>query len=128
MADYKKAVKNRYRYDIGKGAYSTEDLFDLPLETLDTLAQSLDKEISAANTTSYIANKRATSTLELENKRDIVVDVIRTKEADAEAKEFRKNKEATRQRIKDILLQNKLKEEESKSNEELEAMLAELED
>ena len=91
MSIFEKASKLKLRYETKTGNVSTEDLWDMPLESkrgasLDTLAQALNKELKASNEESFVVKKtRANDELEL--KFEIVKHVITYKMASAERAE-----------------------------------------
>lgn len=51
---YKEALQKKLRFKTNKGMITTEDLFDLSLQNLNTLAIMLDKKISEAPKKSFI--------------------------------------------------------------------------
>ena len=51
---YKEALQKKLRFKTNKGMITTEDLFDLSLQNLNTLAIMLDKKVSEAPKKSFI--------------------------------------------------------------------------
>ena len=124
---FEKSIILKIRFKTGSGLINTEDLWDLSLESLDSLAKSLNKSLKEATEESFIQKKTsASSTLEL--KFEIVKFVIKTK-----LEEMEKAKSATEKRAKKQLLMELIakKEQEglsSKSVDELQKELENLDD
>ena len=58
---YKEALQKKLRFKTNKGMITTEDLFDLSLQNLNTLAIMLDKKVSEAPKKSFIEELPATA-------------------------------------------------------------------
>jgi hypothetical protein len=71
---YKEALQKKLRFKTNKGMITTEDLFDLSLENLNTLAIMLNKEISEVPKKSFIEEQN-----DDELRFSIVKDVINIK-------------------------------------------------
>jgi len=69
------ADRKKYRFPTRKGNASCEDLWDLSLESLDTLAGTIDAQLLSK---SYI-EKEIKDKEELENKLEIIKYIIETK-------------------------------------------------
>ena len=89
---YKDANKQKLRFQTNKGVLSTEQLFDLTIEDLDTLAVSLEIEHNQSGKKSFVITKSVkdkTAKLRF----DISLDVLTTKMEEAkklaEAKEIK---------------------------------------
>lgn len=119
---YKEALQKKLRFKTNKGMISTEDLFDLSLQNLDTLARMLDKKISEAPKKSFIEE------LPVEENDDelrfsIVKDVINIK---LKARKDNINKaqiDARNKRIAELIAKKEDEALENKSIEELRAMI-----
>lgn len=119
---YKEALQKKLRFKTNKGMISTEDLFDLSLHNLDTLALMLDKKISEAPKKSFIEDLPAEENDD-ELRFSIVKDVINTK---LKARKDNINKaqiDARNKRIAELIAKKEDEALENKSIEELRAMI-----
>lgn len=119
---YKEALQKKLRFKTNKGMITTEDLFDLSLQNLNTLAIMLDKKISEAPKKSFIEE------LPVEENDDelrfsIVKDVINIKLKARKDNIDKAQADAQKKRILEILAKRNDEELEKKSTEELRAML-----
>ena len=119
---YKEALQKKLRFKTNKGMISTEDLFDLSLQNLDTLALMLDKKISEAPKKSFIEELPAEENDD-ELRFNIVKDVINVK---LKARKDNINKaqiDARNKRIAELIAKKEDEVLENKSIEELRAMI-----
>ena len=119
---YKEALQKKLRFKTNKGMISTEDLFDLSLQNLDTLAIMLDKKISEAPKKSFIEE------LPVEENDDelrfsIVKDVINIKLKARKDNINRAQIDARNKRIAELIAKKEDEALENKSIEELRAMI-----
>lgn len=119
---YKEALQKKLRFKTNKGMITTEDLFDLSLQNLNTLAIMLDKKISEAPKKSFIEE------LPVEENDDelrfsIVKDVINIKLKARKDNIDKAQADAQKKRILEILAKRNDEDLEKKSTEELRAML-----
>ena len=119
---YKEALQKKLRFKTNKGMISTEDLFDLSLQNLDTLAIMLDKKISEAPKKSFIEELPAEENDD-ELRFSIVKDVINIKLKARKDNIDKAQADAQKKRILEILAKRNDEELEKKSTEELRAML-----
>lgn len=132
MEFFIKALRNKYRFETPQGAITVEDLWDLPLSSsrtgrasLDDLAISLNNQIQAQGTASFV--KKSTSTKEsLQNKFDIVLHIIITLQAEAEAATTKQINAQKKAQILDIIANKENESLTGKSLEELQALAASL--
>jgi hypothetical protein len=96
MSDFKTASKEKLRFSTPKGQLSVEQLWDLSITDLDTLAVSLENEYNASGKRSFVAKTSAkdkTTKLRF----DVVLDILTTKveeqTAAQEAAEIKKHNE-----------------------------------
>jgi len=120
---FEKASKQKLRFSFN-GQLRTEDLWDLKLEDLDTIAKALNKEVDASAETSFI-KKKSTSNAKSELKFDIVKHIIEVKLAAKDAKLRRAESESKRDMLRGLIDSKKHAELANLSVEELEAQLAE---
>lgn len=118
---YKEASKNKLRFQTNKGILSTEQLWDLSLTDLDSLAVSLEKAYKESGKKSFLVVK-SKKDKELKLKFDICLDVLSTKVEEQEL--LTKDRERKEHNAKiDALIAEKQEESlKSKSIEELEKL------
>jgi hypothetical protein len=119
---YKEALQKKLRFKTNKGMITTEDLFDLSLQNLNTLAIMLDKKISEAPKKSFIEELPAEENDD-ELRFSIVKDVINVKLKARKDNIDKAQADAQKKRILEILAKRNDEELEKKSTEELRAML-----
>lgn len=119
---YKEALQKKLRFKTNKGMISTEDLFDLSLQNLNTLAIMLDKKVSEASKKSFIEELPAKENDD-ELRFNIVKDVINIKLKARKDNIDKAQADAQNKRILEILAKRKDEELEKKSTEELYAMI-----
>lgn len=119
---YKEALQKKLRFKTNKGMITTEDLFDLSLQNLNTLAIMLDKKISEAPKRSFIEELPAEENDD-ELRFSIVKDVINIKLKARKDNIDKAQADAQKKRILEILAKRNDEELEKKSTEELRAML-----
>ena len=119
---YKEALQKKLRFKTNKGMITTEDLFDLSLQNLNTLAIMLDKKISEAPKKSFIEELPAEENDD-ELRFSIVKDVINIKLKARKDNIDKAQADAQKKRILEILAKRNDEELEKKSIEELRAMI-----
>lgn len=110
MSDiYKYAARKKFRFTTVRNAITAEQLFELPLTSasgfdLNTVAQTIDKELSSSSQKSFIEDNTSNpKKRDLEIALDIVKDVIKTKLEENKAQLERANKRIQRQKILDAM-------------------------
>lgn len=119
---YKEALQKKLRFKTNKGMISTEDLFDLSLHNLDTLALMLDKKISEAPKKSFIEDLPAEENDD-ELRFSIVKDIINVKLKARKDNINRAQIDARNKRIAELIAKKEDEDLENKSIEELRAMI-----
>lgn len=122
---FEKASKTKLRFSTTKGVLSTEDLWDLSLESLDKIAKNLYKQIKESEEISFISEKSNEDTL-ASIKLEIVKFVITFKMDEAKEKKLRAEKLALKKRIADEIAKKKDNKISEMSIEELEKVYNEL--
>lgn len=122
---FEKASKMKLRFSTTKGVLSTEDLWDLSLESLDRIAKNLYKQIKESEEISFISEKSSEDTL-ASIKLEIVKFVITYKMDEAKEKKLRAEKLALKKRIADEIAKKKDNKISEMSIEELEKVYNEL--
>jgi Rps23 Pro-64 3,4-dihydroxylase Tpa1-like proline 4-hydroxylase len=118
---FERAAKRKLRFMSNKGGLSVEDLYDLSLTSLDTLAKGVNRQLKAEAEESFIEKKSVTSS-DLELQLEILKHVIADKMAVAEASKKRAETIAKKAQIEDILLRKKSQELEGMSVEDLQKL------
>jgi len=122
MEMYKEANKQKLRFQTNKGLLSTEQLWDLSLTDLDTLAVSLESAHKNSKGKSFL-EKRTTTDKGLKLKFDIVLDVLQSKVEDAEIATLERENKEHNQKILALIAEKKDGQLAGKSIKELEKML-----
>jgi hypothetical protein len=125
MSIFEKAVRQKLRFPSSKGPLTVEQLFDLSLESLNSVALAVDatRESSAKSFIAEASAANTTADLQLE----ILVYVIKTKKDEALAKSKRREKLAALERLRELQGQKQDEALRSKSEADLAAMIAEIE-
>lgn len=134
MSIHKQAIKAKLRFQSSKGPLTTEDLYDLPMESttnrpgLKALAVALQGQIAATNTSALDFLDITTPTVDpiLQLKFDIVKDVIIERLAESKAKSTAKIIESQRADFDELIKSKKQQELANLSVAELEALRAKL--
>lgn len=119
---YKEALQKKLRFKTNKGMITTEDLFDLSLQNLNTLAIMLDKKVNEAPKKSFI-EELPTEENDDELRFNIVKDVISVKLKARKDNIDKVQKDAQKKRIAELIAKKQDEALEGKSIEELQAML-----
>lgn len=118
------AAKNKVRYPF-KGFITTEDLYDLSLENLDTVFKTLNKQVKQVNEESLL-NTKTTEDEELEVKIQIVKHLFNVKTEERNARLVAKERKEQKQKILEIMANKQNEALQNKSLDELQKMLDEL--
>lgn len=122
---FEAATRLKLRFSF-KGLITVEDLWDLQLEHLDAIYKTLNKEAKLVNEESLLETKTKKNE-ELDLKIDIVKHVVEVKLEEKNKKLKEKELKEQKQKILEVLSDKENKALETKSPEELKAMLEELE-
>jgi hypothetical protein len=117
------ASKKKLRFITNKGQIATEDLWDLSLEALDTIAVSLDEKLQNTRK-SFIGRREKAAEDEL--RFDIIKTVIETKVDEADKAKTRASRRADREFLQRLLDQKKVQELEGLNVDEIQKRLSEL--
>ena len=119
---YKEASKQKVRFQTNKGLLTTEQLWDLNLNELDSLAVSLEDAYKNSKGKSFL-DKRSTKDKGLKLQFDIVLEVLQTKVDENDAALKTKEVKEHNQKILSIIAEKREEGLKSKPLEELEKML-----
>lgn len=123
-----KAFRSKVRFATNRGPLTIEQLFEMPLVSrddfnLDTVAQTIHNELEKAGAKSFVGSKSNPKKVELQVKLDIVVWVIKIKEAENEAKRDKVSKDAQREVLKNALANAQASALSAMSVEQIQAQL-----
>lgn len=118
------ATRNKYRFTY-HGSLTVEDLWDLSTKDLDNIFKSLNREVKVVNEDSLFDTVEAQDEV-LKNKISIVRHIFETKVAEARANADAMAKKKQRERIMEVLAKKQDESLESRTEEELLAMLENL--
>lgn len=119
---FQQATRAKLRFSTNKGQLSVEDAWDLSLESLDTLAQAVNKQIQESKGESFIG-KRSTQSTELQLKMDILLAIIAVKLAEKEDAKNRKELLAKKELLTSLKEKKQMEQLESMSLEDIEKQL-----
>lgn len=121
-----KSVRNKYRYSSSRGELSTEDLWDLSLESLDEIAIKVSDQLEKIGKRSFIKKKTQQSD-ELQTQLEVVKYVIETKITEQAEKQARTKKRGQLEFLKKLKEQKEIERLEGMSSEDLDKQIEELE-
>lgn len=125
MSDiYKKALRQNIRFEC-KGLRSTEELWDLTVEQLDSIFQVLNAQRKTKSEESLLSTQTL-ETAELDLKLDIIRDIVATLLQEKAEREETANKAARKQRILETIARKKDEELGNLSTDELEELARQL--
>lgn len=127
MSIFEKASKAKLRFSTSRGQLSTEDLWDLSLESLDQIAVAIYKALETAGKKSFIG-KRDTTNTTLELQLEILKHIIEVKFAEKDAKAKRVERNAQLAQLKELAASKSNEALQGKSLEEINKMIAELQE
>ena len=118
------ATKQAFRFPF-KGIISTEDLWQLPLTSLDSVFKSLNSELKQVQEESML-NTKSAHDKKLDRKIAIVKYIVGVKLEEADAKSKEKSNSEQKQKIMEILKSKQDESLQNMSEEELKAMLEDM--
>jgi hypothetical protein len=122
MDNYKLATRQKLRFQTNVGLLSTEQLWELSLTDLDALAVSLEIEHQQSGKKSFLV-KTSVKDKTAKLKFDIVLDVLNTKAAEAEAASEAAADKEHNKKILAIIADKQDETLKGKSVKQLEALL-----
>ena len=122
MENFKQASREKLRFQTSKGLLSVEQLWDLSITELDTLAVSLENDYNASGKKSFVV-KSSPKDKTTKLKFDVVIDILTTKVDEAqEAAEAKEIKDHNK-KILELISEKKDESLRGKSIKDLEKML-----
>jgi hypothetical protein len=125
MDTFEFATRSKLRFPF-KGLINVEDLWDLSTENLDNIYKALNSQLKQTQEESLL-KVRSTGDKELDAKIEIIKHIVTVKLEEATARLQAKEKREQKQKIMEILQNKKEASLLGKTEEELQKMLAELE-
>lgn len=122
MDNFKLATQQKLRVQTTKGNLSVEQLWDLPLTDLDTLAVSLQEAYDESKGKSFL-KKRTVKDKGLKLQFDIVLEILQTKAEEQNAAQEALETKQHNQKILQLIAEKQNDELKGKSIKQLEAML-----
>lgn len=122
MSMFEKAIRTKVRFPF-KGLISTEDLFDLSVENLDSIFKTLNSQLKQVKEESLLTTKSKQDE-ELDLKIEIVKHVVKTKLEEEQNRLKAKDQKEKKQKILEILATKQDADLQNKSVDELRAMLS----
>lgn len=119
---YKEASKQRLRVQTSKGLLTVEQLWDLSLNELDSIAVILDESLKSSKNKSFLS-KRTVADKGLKLQFDIVFDIMQTKSEEAETAKIAREDKEHNEKIINLISEKKDGELKGKSIKELEKLL-----
>lgn len=120
------ATRQKFRFPF-KGVATVEDLWDMNVRDLDTVFKALNAQKKQNDEESLLATKSKEADV-LDAKIEIVKHIVKTKLEEAEQRRARAENQKKKDRIAEILADKRYEELRGKSTEELEKMIAEMDE
>lgn len=121
---FEKASRGQYRYQY-RGVITTEDLWNLTVQQLDSIFKALNKELKQVTEESLLQTKTAADEI-VEDKIEIIKHIVSIKVAEADAKIQEKAKREQRAKILEAIESKQDEALQGKSVDELKTMLENL--
>lgn len=118
---FETAVRRKYRFPLN-GQLTVEDIWDIPLESLDRIFKTLNAQRKQVAEESLLAAKSREDE-DLINKIEIVKHIVATKVAEKEARDAARARKEQKQKIMSIIDEKKDKALRDMTTEQLEALL-----
>lgn len=126
MNIFEQASRLKLTFNTNKGQLSVEHLWDLSLDSLDTLAKAVNRELKASEEESFVKTRTKANT-ELVLRLEILKRIIEVKLQEQEDKKNRAAKRAQLDTLEQLRDNKALQELQSLSLEEINARIAALE-
>lgn len=117
-----KASRLKLRWNSSRGFLSLEDLWDLSLQNLNTLAKGLKRELKAELEEDFLEEKTEEDTI-TKLKFDIVIEVLNIKKSEAKAASEATAMKAHNQKILGLIAKKQDEDLEKMSVEDLQKLL-----
>lgn len=127
-AMFEQATRKQYRYPTTRGFVTTEQLWEMPLQSktgfdLDTTARTINANLKAQSEESFVESSTNTAAKQFQELLDIVVHIIKVKKTENAEAAALATKKAERARLVEILHVRNQQELMTKSPAEIQAMI-----
>ena len=123
---FEMATRKKFRFPF-KGTISVEDLWDLSVQNLDTVFKALNAEAKQVKEESLLATKSTEDAI-LEAKIEIVKHIVKVKQEETEQRKKATEKREYKRRLQELIANKQDEELQGKSIDELQAMLASMDE
>lgn len=120
------ATRKKFRFPF-KGMISVEDLWDLSVQNLDTVFKALNAEVKQVKEESLLATKSTEDAI-LEAKIEIVKHIVKVKQEETEQRKKATEKREYKRRLQELIANKQDEALQGKSIDELQAMLASMDE
>lgn len=128
MSAFLKASRLKLRFRTTKGELSVEDLWDLSLTSLDSIAVSIDSQLGSKKTFLVEPDRAVSSEQQLDQLRlEILKEVLSTKQAENAAARERSKRQAQLAFLKQLREDREIESLKSQPLDEINKQIAELE-
>lgn len=124
---FEKASRLKLRFSTAKGELSIEELWDLSLEDLDSIARKVNRALKDEGEESFIDKRKSHVTTKLELKLETLKHVISIKQEEKAAAKTKAEKKSQVEFLKTLREKKKIDQLESLDMAEIEKQIAELE-
>lgn len=118
------ATKQKLRFSTKKGQVGVEDLWDLSLEDLDTIAGEVDGQLKATTGRKSFINKKSVTDKKTSVKLEVVVSIINTKLEEEERRQLSAERKVKRDQLLELISS---KENDALGRKSISALRAEYE-
>ena len=125
MEKFEKASRLKLRFNSNKGLLISEDLWDLPLTQLNSIAKTLNKELATMEEEDFL-EEAVKEDVEVRLGFEIVLHVLKTKKEEAQKRRDATGVKAEKDKLLEIIAKKQDEGLENLSEEELKKKLAEL--
>lgn len=122
---YKKGTRSKVRFNTSVGYLCIEDMWDLSLTQLNTIAKVLNKELKSSEEEDFLEDE-SKEDIELKLKFDIVLDILNIKKEERKKREEASKIKAKKEKLLNILEKKQDEGLENMSEEDIKKELAEL--
>ena len=122
---FAKATRANLRYKTAAGNITSEDLWDVSLPQLDTMAKAINKQLKEATEESFFTPSTS-GNAKLQLAFDVVMYIGKVKQSEAEAAKLAKERTAKKAQLLELINRKENEVLEGKSLDDLRAELAQL--
>lgn len=128
MSIFEQSSRLKLRFQTNKGLLATEDLWDLSLPILDTLAKAVNKEVQADQEQSFIPTATTKVNKVYQLQLDVLKHIILVKVEEDNKKKERAARKAEREHLNELLANKQMEALQSLTPDQIRERLKALED